>query len=96
MDTNATGTLLVHTVAANRSNYTNCDYSCAVVARQLQQIMGCPSTQTYYLQIVEKNLCPNCPITRQDIMAAEDIFGPDVGSLKGKTAPSHVRAHLLS
>ena len=27
----------------------------------------------------------DCPITRQDIMAATDIFGPNLGSLKGKT-----------
>jgi hypothetical protein len=34
---------------------------------------------------VEHNLIPNCPIGRSDILAAEDILGPNVHSLKGKT-----------
>jgi hypothetical protein len=50
-------------------------------------MIGRPSTSSY-IQIVENNLLPNCPVTRRDIAMAEDIFGPDVGSLKGKTARS--------
>jgi hypothetical protein len=40
-----------------------------------------------FLHIVNnKNLLlQNCPITRKDIMAAKDILGPDMSSLKGKT-----------
>jgi hypothetical protein len=78
------GELLVTTVADKRSKYTNREYSQAVLARKLQRMIGRPGTQQF-LRIVENNLLPNCPITRSDILAAEDIFGPDVGSLKGKT-----------
>jgi len=37
---------------------------------------------------VDNNLLPNCPITHRDIVAAEHIFGPDFGSLKGKMVQS--------
>jgi Reverse transcriptase (RNA-dependent DNA polymerase) len=30
----------------------------------------------------------DCPVTREDVMAAEDIFGTNLGSLKGKTPRS--------
>jgi hypothetical protein len=48
-------------------------------------MIGRPSTKTYINIVLENNLLPNCPVTRDDIVAAEKIFGPDVGSLKGKT-----------
>ena len=80
----ADGVTLVNTVEDNRTSYTNRDYSRAVLARQIQSIIGRPSVRTY-LKIIENNLLPNCPITRRDIIAAENIFGPDVGALKGKT-----------
>ena len=78
-------TVLITTVAGNASNYTPADYSRALLARKTQQIIGRPSMRDY-IRYVENNLIPNCPVTRRDIVAAEHILGPDVGSLKGKTA----------
>jgi hypothetical protein len=75
---------LVNTVEDNRIKYSQRDYSRAQLARKIQKIIGRPSTKTF-LSIVDKHLLPNCPVTRDDIIAAERIFGPDVGSLKGKT-----------
>jgi hypothetical protein len=46
--------------------------------------MGRPSLKSF-LKIIDNNLLLNCPITRRDIISAEDIFGPDLGTLKGKT-----------
>jgi hypothetical protein len=75
---------LVNTVADNGNKYSQRDYFKAELARKIQTIIGRPSTKTF-LSIVDKNLLPNCPVTRADIITAEQIFGPDVGSLKGKT-----------
>ena len=79
-----TGMVLVTTVADNASIYTHANYSRALLAHKTHQIIGQPSIRDY-IRYVENNLIPNCPVTRSDIIATEHIFGPDVGSLKGKT-----------
>jgi hypothetical protein len=76
-------TVLVNTIAENKAKYTQCNYSQAVLACKPQKIIGRPSLRDY-VHMVKNRLIPNCPITVQDIMAAEHIFGPDVGCLKGK------------
>ena len=75
---------MVTTVRENKSRYTNEDYSKAVRAKELQIKIGRPNTRDF-IRIVTTNQLPNCPVTKADIIAAEHIFGPDVGSIKGKT-----------
>ena len=60
------------------------NYSDAKKARVIQNIIGHPSTDDY-IDYLQKNLIPNCSITKGDILRAEDILGPNSGSLKGKT-----------
>ena len=43
-----------------------------------------PNTQDY-IRYVERNMIPNCPINKADILRADDIFGTNIGSLQGKT-----------
>jgi hypothetical protein len=43
-------------------------------------IIGGPSTQEY-TQILNNNLIPNSPVTAEDVTTANNIFGPDTGSL---------------
>jgi hypothetical protein len=75
---------VVNTVAHNKSKFSHRDVIRATEARKLLCKIGRPSQQTF-LRIIDRNLLPNCPITRRDAMNAQLIFGPDVGSLKGKT-----------
>jgi hypothetical protein len=94
LDTGAKAvTLTINTVDDNKCRSTNRDYSRALLARKIQYTIGRPITRSY-LDIIDNNLLRNCPVTCEDVIAAEDILGPNLGSLKGKTTrsgTSHVR-----
>jgi hypothetical protein len=77
----------IETVDDKKSSYTARSYSRAVAARKFQDQIGRPPLRNL-LEIIDKNLVVDCPITREDVMAAEDIFGTNLGSLKGKTPRS--------
>jgi len=77
-------TSLVTTVEDKKSNYTVKGYRKAELAHKLQTIIGRPSPADYQ-RIVGNSELMNCPITTTDLSAAHDVFGPNLGSLKGKT-----------
>ena len=74
---------LVNTVDSNKSNYTVGQYSNAKNACSLKDIVG-PSTEVF-IKYIEGDMIPDCNITRQNILKAEDIFRHNLGSVKGKT-----------
>jgi hypothetical protein len=76
--------VLVTTVANNKSNYTDRDYTRTKLARQAQVLVGRPELNDF-VRYIDGNNIKNCPITRQDAINADKILGWDHGSLKGKT-----------
>jgi hypothetical protein len=86
----------VTTVEKNKSKFTNRDYARATMARKIQVLVGRPELKDF-VSYLDQNMIPNCPIDRNDVIAAHQIFGRNVDSLKGKTTrqgTEHVHARL--
>ena len=77
-------TMLITTVAYNKSKLYVHDFSRAKLARALQHIIGRPMTKDFIDYFTAK-LIPNCPIIVQDIQNAKFMWGPELGCLTGKT-----------
>ena len=85
--------LFVTTVCGQGDCNTQHAYEHAQAARHLQNIIMCPASR--HMSDVAVSHLRNCAITKEDVQAADDIFGPNLGSLKGKTVWSlskHVQA----
>ena len=83
----------IDTVAQRAKNYTKRDYERAIRARKLENIIMRPGTRKF-IDTCLRHL-HNCPVTQGDARAANDIFGRNLGSIKGKTvrrANPHVEA----
>jgi hypothetical protein len=83
-DTMNRAVVMVNTVEKNREGYTDRAYGAAKQARRALGMVGYPS-EKYSKHMVSSNMIRNCPFTPKDITAANNICGPNVASMKGKT-----------
>ena len=81
------GIAMIQTVEHNMEGYTSREVREAYTAREAQARLGHPSTEQMR-QLVSSNSLLNCPVTPQAITNAISIFGPDLGSLRGKSVRS--------
>jgi len=58
-------------------------------ARKFQEIMGFISERDM-LDMIDNNLIRGSTVRRRDVYMANDIYGPNTNSLKGKTVPKNM------
>ena len=75
---------LVSTVKENRKGYTKTQFKRACIARDLYHSVGAPTLENFKKFITMGGI-HNCPIRAADVDIAENIFGPDMATLKGKS-----------
>jgi hypothetical protein len=75
---------LVNTLEDNKKFFTPRQFERAKIARDLFHSLGCPSLVNLK-GAIRMNLIRDNPVTTKDVDLAEHIFGPDVGTVKGKT-----------
>jgi hypothetical protein len=71
-------------VEENHDGYTWRELAKAKETRWAMGVAGYPS-QKDFKNMVRLNIVRNCPVMPNDINTADNIFGPNVASLKGKT-----------
>ena len=74
----------VNTVKDIKKNFTNNDYLWAIRAWELQVTVRCPLDKDL-IKILKTSSLPNGPVTPQDVLITNILFGPNIGALKGKT-----------
>ena len=78
---------MVQTVEGDSEGFTDHQVTAARQACCAYNMVCRPSPR-YFEQMIRANIIKNCPITVTDIKSAHTIFGPDVGSIRGKTVRS--------
>jgi hypothetical protein len=81
---NVTSNMLVMTVQEKKMKYTKRENRSADLARDLMRKMALPSAASL-AKLLNSGAILDCPVTAADVYRAEDIYGPHMSSLKGKT-----------
>lgn len=81
----------VTTVEDNKLNYSKREIRDANVAREFMRRAGYPSIKDA-IQMLETGTITDCPVTVQDLVRAQHIYGPDIAVLKGKTTKKKSQA----
>jgi hypothetical protein len=76
--------MLVNTMRGNFEGYTCHEVERAMEAQLIQGMIANP-TEREFAGMVREQLLTNCPVTVHDVDNADQIFGPDVANLRGKT-----------
>ncbi len=76
--------MLENTARGNFEGYTCHKVERAREARRIQGMIANP-TEREFAGMVREQLLTNCPVTVHDVDNANQIFGPDVANLRGKT-----------
>ena len=77
----------LNTVSSRQQHYTPREYQRAIAARRLQHTLA-GADSNHLINLLNKKLIKNCDLNSDDVRAANDIFGKDIMSLKGKTTHS--------
>ncbi|KAL7468966.1 hypothetical protein ACHAXS_009207 [Conticribra weissflogii] len=72
---------LINTVQSNIKRHTKKEILQAKKAREALAKVGYP-TKRKFTKLVRHNMIKNCPITQQDIINANKIFGPDLPGIR--------------
>jgi len=72
------------TVEAQERQYTSREVKSAKEARRLIRALGYPSPRSV-IDMINNGTLTECPVTAKDVARAYEIYGPDVGALRGKT-----------
>ena len=69
----------------NSKGFTRREYEGGLDARRAMHLMGLPS-EGYFDNMVRLNMIVKYPVTFDNVKNSKLIFGPDITSLKGKSA----------
>ena len=92
-------TVLVNTVEIISSKDYECDYTMVLLAQNLQYKITLSSHRHLVVIVQDKVQMINCPLNCYDVRGAEDIWGKNLGCLKGNTPRQktpHIRGEILS